>query len=121
MIYEDMFFFFQDCSFTLTDTHRDTTCLKCTAQERGGGKKHNNKHTPRFRVIISTRQGSTDTSQEAKSAKKLFHTSHLTSHPLQNYPPQPQGRDCWKRNYLVESLLLTSAVNVQDGFVCLFV
>lgn len=86
-----------------------------------GGKKHNNKHTPRFRVTISTRQGSTDTSQEAKSAKKLFHTSHLTSHPLQNYPPQPQGRDCWKRNYLVESLLVISAVNVQDGFVCLFV
>lgn len=33
--------------------------------------------------------------------KKLFHTGHLTSRPLQNYPPQPQGRDCWERNQLI--------------------
>lgn len=33
--------------------------------------------------------------------KKLFHTSHLTSRPLQNYPPQPLGRDCWERNQLI--------------------
>lgn len=33
--------------------------------------------------------------------KRLFHTGHLTSRPLQNYLPQPQRRDCWERNQLI--------------------
>lgn len=40
-------------------------------------------------------------SHECRRKKKLFHTGHLTSRPLQNYPPQPQGRDCWERNQLI--------------------
>lgn len=40
-------------------------------------------------------------SHEYRKKKKLFHASRLTSRPLQNYPPQPQGRDCWERNQLI--------------------
>lgn len=39
-----------------------------------------------------------------------FTPIHLTSHPLQNYPPQAQGRDCWseggEKHDLVEILHL---------------
>lgn len=40
-------------------------------------------------------------SHVCRKKKKLFHASRLTSRPLQNYPPQPQGRDCWERNQLI--------------------
>lgn len=59
--------------------------------------------------------------------KKLFHTSRLTSRPLQNYPPPSLGRDCWKRNqlnaapycYWVLGIDSFSVQNKKDGLLVL--
>lgn len=50
----------------------------------------------------------TEAESKTKQNKNKQPFRHLTSHPLQNYPPQPQGRGCWsdggeqKKNHLVD-------------------
>lgn len=47
-------------------------------------------HKAKQHLYITEAESKTN---KQKQKKQPF--NHLTSHPLQNYPPQPQGRGCW--------------------------